>query len=72
MKADMNQLLRVATEMGWDGRSVLAVKSSDLLIVIGGCNGTLNEITLAYLNNIPIWVLEDSSEMILSFKNFEI
>lgn len=31
---------RVATEMGWDGRSVLAVKSSDLLIVIGGCNGT--------------------------------
>ena len=39
---------RVATEMGWDGRSVLAVKSSDLLIVIGGCNGTLNEITLAY------------------------
>ena len=61
---------RVATEMGWDGRSVLAVKSSDLLIVIGGCNGTLNEITLAYLNNIPIWVLEDSSEMICRLKNF--
>lgn len=61
---------RVATEMGWDGRSVLAVKSSDLLIVIGGCNGTLNEITLAYLNNIPIWVLKDSSEMICRLKNF--
>lgn len=56
--------------MGWDGRSVLAVKSSDLLIVIGGCNGTLNEITLAYLNNIPIWVLEDSSEMICRLKIF--
>lgn len=42
----------------------------DLLIVIGGCNGTLNEITLAYLNNIPIWVLEDSSEMICRLKNF--
>lgn len=61
---------RVATEMGWDGRSVLAVKSSDLLIVIGGCNGTLNEITLAYLNNILIWILKNSSEMICRIERF--
>lgn len=61
---------RVATEMGWDGRSVLAVKSSDLLIVVGGCNGTLNEITLAYLNAIPIWVLRNSSEMICRLEKF--
>lgn len=61
---------RVATEMGWDGRSVLAVKSSDLLIVLGGCNGTLNEITLAYLNSIPIWILRNSSEMINRFEDF--
>lgn len=37
---------------------------------INSLNGTLNEITLAYLNNIPIWVLEDSSEMICRLKNF--
>lgn len=61
---------RVATEMGWDGRSVLAVKSSDILIVVGGCNGTLNEITLAYLNNIPIWILKNSSEMICRLEKF--
>lgn len=61
---------RVATEMGWDGRSVLAVKSSDLLVVVGGCNGTLNEITLAYLNNIPVWILRDSSEMICRLEKF--
>lgn len=61
---------RVATEMGWDGRSVLAVKSCDALIVIGGCNGTLNEITLAYLNTIPVWVLRNSSEMISRLEDF--
>lgn len=61
---------RVATEMGWDGRSVLAVKSCDVLIVIGGCNGTLNEITLAYLNTVPIWVLRNSSEMISRLEDF--
>ncbi len=61
---------RVATEMGWDGRSVLAVKSSDLLIVVGGCNGTLNEITLAYLNSIPIWILRNSSELICRLEKF--
>ncbi|WP_215905244.1 hypothetical protein [Treponema phagedenis] len=55
---------------GGDGRSVLAIKSSDSLIVVGGCNGTLNEITLAYLNNIPIFIIEDSSEMIKRFKEF--
>lgn len=61
---------RVATEMGWDGRSVLAVKSCDVLIVIGGCNGTLNEITLAYLNMIPVWILRNSSELVSRLENF--
>lgn len=54
----------IYTEMGWDGRSVLAVKNSDVLIVLGGANGTLNEITLAYLNKIPIYILKNSSELI--------
>ena len=31
---------------------------------------TLNEITLAYLNNIPIWILRDSSEMISRLHSF--
>lgn len=65
-----NAKYNVYTDMGWDGRSVLAIKSSDSLIVVGGCNGTLNEITLAYLNNIPIFIIEDSSEMIKRFKEF--
>lgn len=60
----------VHTEMGWDGRSVLAVKSSDCLIVLGGANGTLNEITLAYLNNIPIFILKESSELVIRLENF--
>lgn len=60
----------VHTEMGWDGRSVLAVKSCDCLVVLGGANGTLNEITLAYLNKIPIFILKESSELIKRFKKF--
>ena len=56
--------------MGWDGRSLLAVKSSDLLIVLGGNNGTLNEITLAYLNKIPIFILRNSSDLITRFEKF--
>lgn len=65
-----NYTFTVITEMGWDGRSLLAVKSSDLLIVLGGNNGTLNEITLAYLNKIPIWILRNSSELIIRFEKF--
>lgn len=60
----------ITTEMGWDGRSVLAVKACDYLIVLGGSNGTLNEMTLAYLHGIPIYVLADSSELITRFQKF--
>lgn len=70
MELSTNAKYNIYTDMGWDGRSVLAIKSSDLLIVVGGCNGTLNEITLAYLNSIPIFIIEDSSEMIKRFKAF--
>ena len=61
---------KIYTEMGWDGRSVIAVKSADALVVLGGKNGTLNEITLAYLNKIPIFILENSSDLITRFRNF--
>lgn len=58
----------IYTGMGWDGRSVLAVKNADVLVVLGGANGTLNEITLAYLNKIPIYILKNSSELIRRFE----
>jgi len=69
-KFDECSKIQVRTEMGWDGRSVIAVKSCKSLIVLGGCNGTLNEITLAYLHNIPIYVMNDSSELIIRLKSF--
>ena len=65
-----NYSFTIFTEMGWDGRRLLAVKSSDLLIVLGGNNGTLNEITLAYLNKIPIFILRNSSDLITRFEKF--
>ena len=57
-----NYSFTIFTEMGWDGRSLLAVKSSDLLIVLGGNNGTLNE--------IPIFILRNSSDLITRFEKF--
>lgn len=62
--------INIFTEMGWDGRSVLAVKSCDVLLVLGGSNGTLNEITLAYLNKIPVYILRNSSDMINRLEKF--
>lgn len=64
--AELNAVasVRIYTGSGWDGRSVVAVKSADVLVAIGGRNGTVNEITLAYLNQIPTVVLAGSSQSI--------
>lgn len=56
--------VQVYTDQGWDGRSLVAVKSSNAVIVIGGKNGTLLEIAAAYLSSTPVIVLSNSSEMI--------
>ena len=60
---DGQHTLTVYTESGWDGRSLAAVKSCDVLIAVGGHAGTLLEIVLAYLNAVPVMVLAGSSEM---------
>ena len=65
-----NYSFTIFTEMGWDGRSLLAVKSSDLLIVLGENNSTLNKISIAYLNKIPIFILRNSSDLITRFEKF--
>jgi uncharacterized protein (TIGR00725 family) len=62
--------LAVYTDTGWDGRSSIAVKSSDVLVVLGGSNGTLNEITCAYLNRVPVLVLEGSSDLVVRLRSF--
>ncbi len=47
----------VRTGLDYKGRSVILVKSSDVLAVIGGESGTIIEIMLAYALGIPIVML---------------
>lgn len=44
--------------MGYKGRNVISIQSSDAVIFIGGGTGTLNEFTIAYDYGRPIGVLE--------------
>lgn len=62
--------VQIYTDQGWDGRSLVAVKSSNIVVVIGGKNGTLLEISSAYLYSTPVIVLADSSEMIIRLRTF--
>lgn len=62
--------MQIYTNQGWDGRSLIAVKSCDILVVLGGKNGTLLEISAAYLSSIPIVIFKGSSEMIHRFEQF--
>ncbi|MDI3280785.1 MAG: TIGR00725 family protein [Bacillota bacterium] len=48
----------VTTGLGFDFRSTILIHSSDAVIMIGGCNGTLGELSTAYLNLKPVVVLE--------------
>lgn len=50
----------VYTGFGKKGRNVINVRSSDIVIVIGGGLGTLNEFTVAYDEGKTIGVLEGS------------
>jgi len=50
----------ITTGLGFDYRSLILVHSSDAVIMIGGENGTLGELSTAYLNSKPIIVIEPS------------
>jgi uncharacterized protein (TIGR00725 family) len=50
----------VYTGFGLKGRNVINVRSADLIIIVGGATGTLNEFTIAYDEGKIIGVLEGS------------
>ena len=50
----------ITTGLSFDYRSLILVHSSDCLIMIGGGNGTLGEVSAAYLNRKPVVILEPS------------
>jgi uncharacterized protein (TIGR00725 family) len=45
---------------GYKGRNVINVRSSDIVLIVGGATGTLNEFTIAYDEGKIIGVLEGS------------
>jgi uncharacterized protein (TIGR00725 family) len=50
----------VYTGFGYKGRNVINIRSSDIVLIIGGATGTLNEFTIAYDEGKVIGVLESS------------
>lgn len=50
----------ISTGLGFEYRSLILVHSSDVIIMVGGGNGTLGELSAAYLNRKPVVILESS------------
>ena len=50
----------ITTGFGFDYRSLVLVHSSDCLIMVSGGNGTLGELSAAYLNRKPVISVETS------------
>jgi len=50
----------VYTGFGYKGRNVVNIRSSDIVIILGGATGTLNEFTIAYDEGKVIGVLAGS------------
>ena len=50
----------IYTGFGYKGRNVVNVRSSDIVLIVGGATGTLNEFTIAYDEGKIIGVLEGS------------
>jgi uncharacterized protein (TIGR00725 family) len=50
----------VYTGFGYKGRNLINVRSSDIVLLMGGAIGTLNEFTIAYDEGKIIGVLEES------------
>ena len=52
--------LFVYTGFGYKGRNVINIRTSDIVIILGGATGTLNEFTIAYDEGKIIGVLAGS------------
>ena len=50
----------IYTGFGYKGRNVINVRSADIVLILGGATGTLNEFTIAYDEGKIIGVLEGS------------
>jgi uncharacterized protein (TIGR00725 family) len=50
----------VYTGFGYKGRNVVNVRSADIVLILGGATGTLNEFTIAYDEGKIIGVLEET------------
>jgi uncharacterized protein (TIGR00725 family) len=50
----------ITTGLSFDYRSLILVHSSDVIIMIAGGNGTLGELSAAYLNRKPVVIVEAS------------
>ena len=50
----------IFTGFGYKGRNVVNVRSADIVLIVGGATGTLNEFTIAYDEGKVIGVLEGS------------
>lgn len=50
----------VYTGFGYKGRNVINIRSSDIVLILGGAIGTLNEFTIAYDEGKVIGVIEGS------------
>ncbi len=60
----------IYTGSGLMGREVIAVRSCDIIIIVGGRSGTLGEFAIAYDEGRPIGVLEGSGGIADEIKNF--
>ena len=59
----------ITTGLGIGMRSELMIHTVDIVIMIGGKNGTLKELSAAYLNFKPIIVMEGSGGLTDTLKN---
>jgi uncharacterized protein (TIGR00725 family) len=50
----------IYTGFGYKGRNVINVRTADIVLIVGGATGTLNEFTIAYDEGKIIGVLEGS------------
>lgn len=50
----------ITTGLSYDYRSLILVHSCDAIIMIAGANGTLGELSAAYLNRKPVVIIETS------------
>lgn len=54
----------IFTNMGIPGRNLPLIQNADAVIIIGGQIGTLNEFTIAFVENKKIGILENSGRLV--------